>query len=760
MRVYLIEGVALYWLVLNVVRDLPTFRRAMWTLLIAGALLGALGTWQAATDTYGRSFGGLAHRQVEVVSADQGLDAETVHLRVSNRAEGPVDEPNRFAQILIVLLPLALLAFRTETSRGARALAALGGVLVLAGVLLTYSRGAFLVLVALVAALVWVKWLRSRHALALTLGVMLVLPLIAPSYQQRIASIGNVTALLERQTQARADGAIRGRTTAMLAALNVFADHPVLGVGPGQYSPVYSLEYQNLPGVSFRDLTTSRRAHSLYLEMAAELGIVGLTVFLAMVGLLLRDLLRSRRTAGSREMSDLSTALALGLAAYLGTALFLHLSFERYFWLLLALCSAGLHVVRGSVAVAESPGGGPAPGGRPPQRAASAGPRRPWPTGGLVTPRAGWAKGAAGPSQRASAPRPRLGLLRLAHHVATVAARATARFTVAALRHGVAGSRVLAATSKALFRSLTTIPARTRAARRAAKSFCEEVRSRFFYRALDAFLTAPVAVEAARLRRRVNPAGRSHYARVQAFASALDARFPNFVFRLRKRLIRADRLPLVGYRGPETLGYGAGCTVFRLPARTASGDGRRDVVLKVLRKTLGRGPDNALAACRESRERYQRLSRLYSGGELILTTSFMVVHSPLLGQPATVTIQPRIDRSARDFFLDVSDRELLAAIRAHPRFADQLRIFVSRAVESVRTTGRCLDLVGRGNVVVVTTSDGPRMKIIDFGEINLSEWARSKPRAEREVRRRIARLERLSVPKGVNPQVEKVLWRR
>ncbi|NIQ60159.1 MAG: hypothetical protein GWN71_44625, partial [Gammaproteobacteria bacterium] len=60
-------------------------------------------------------------------------------------------EPNRFAQMLLVLLPLALFQVKFGRTGLARALGLGAGFLILSGVLLTYSRGAFLTLAALVA---------------------------------------------------------------------------------------------------------------------------------------------------------------------------------------------------------------------------------------------------------------------------------------------------------------------------------------------------------------------------------------------------------------------------------------------------------------------------------------------------------------------------------------------------------------------------------------------------------------------------------
>jgi hypothetical protein len=61
---------------------------------------------------------------------------------------------------------------------------------------------------------------------------------------------------------------------------------------------------------------------------------------------LLRRLWQARSSWASYrpDLANLATAFSFSIAAYLGTAVFLHLSFERYYWLLIALASAGLQI--------------------------------------------------------------------------------------------------------------------------------------------------------------------------------------------------------------------------------------------------------------------------------------------------------------------------------------------------------------------------------------------------------------------------------
>ncbi|MEE9395932.1 MAG: O-antigen ligase family protein, partial [Methylococcales bacterium] len=142
--------------------------------------------------------------------------------------------------------------------------------------------------------------------------------------------------------------AITGRTTEMLAALHVFLDHPILGVGPGQYNKFYSVKYQTNPDIAFRYLNYPRRAHSIYTEIPAELGILGFIVFMAIgfVNLHQLWLIRVQTLHYYPEIANLSSAFLMGIAAYFMTAIFLHFSYQRYYWLLLAISGAAIQIFK------------------------------------------------------------------------------------------------------------------------------------------------------------------------------------------------------------------------------------------------------------------------------------------------------------------------------------------------------------------------------------------------------------------------------
>lgn len=343
---YVAEGLLIYWLVLNTVRSTPALRKTVWSVLAAGSLLGGLTVYQAATRNYDQQFGGLAQRQLRF--EEEQASRPRGEYRRADRAAGPLGDENRFAQVMIVLLPLATLMYRRSGSPALRLGAAAAGGAILAAVLLTYSRGAFVTLILLLLAYVALRWARPSRIMIGGAALAVVLLFAVPGYLQRISTIGSATQLVGDAPQEEPDATMRGRLTEMLAALHVFVDHPVLGVGPGQYAPFYSFEYQQNPDIKFRDIQKVRRAHTLYFEMAAEVGIFGLSFFLAAVGTLLRGLWQERiRWLRVRPLyADVATAFGLSVMVYLSTAVFLHLAYERYFWFLLAMAGASLQILR------------------------------------------------------------------------------------------------------------------------------------------------------------------------------------------------------------------------------------------------------------------------------------------------------------------------------------------------------------------------------------------------------------------------------
>jgi O-antigen ligase len=333
---FIIEGLAIYFLITNVVRTPQLLRRIVWVLLLAGVILTVIPVYQELTGDFDNDYGGFG--QISERGFRTGEESLFGDVR-QPRLAGAIGEQNRFAQVLLMLVPLGFVLFWNggEKTKSLRLLALLATGLITAGVLLTFSRGAAVALVVMMGVMVLmrvIKWYQLAVVI-LAAGLFFVLQ---PKYGTRLTSLQDLPGFFSPEENV-VDPVFESRTTEMVAAFLVFADHPLVGVGPGMFK-YYSAEYGNQinPGV----LEGNREAHNLFLGIAADHGILGLIAFMGIIVVTLKDLLRGRRWLARRhpQLANLNNAFVLAIVSYLATGLFLHLSYARYFWFLMALAGA------------------------------------------------------------------------------------------------------------------------------------------------------------------------------------------------------------------------------------------------------------------------------------------------------------------------------------------------------------------------------------------------------------------------------------
>jgi len=330
------EGLLLYFLFINVIRSPLMLKRVVWVLLISGALIGGLSLYQQVTQTFDNNYGGFAQVQSDFGTGVQSLQGEIQQSRLA----GSVGEKNRYAQNMLMLVPLGLFQLWIYRSIWMRMLALVLTGLIIVGGVLAFSRGAAVGFVLMILIMVFLRYIKFSQLMLLCLGVLPVLWMF-PQYATRLASLGALSGELRYSdigdtTLSGVDGAIRGRATDMLSALLIFKDHPLLGVGPGMvqyYTQAYSRE------IGIRYLTNNPQAHSFFPGIAAESGILGLICFVLILFIPLRDLVRARKQwmVSHPDWSYLATGFFQVLIIYIVTGLFLHLSYMRFFFLMVTL---------------------------------------------------------------------------------------------------------------------------------------------------------------------------------------------------------------------------------------------------------------------------------------------------------------------------------------------------------------------------------------------------------------------------------------
>jgi O-antigen ligase len=318
-------------------RRTAMLRRVVWVMITGGALLAALTAFQFLTGSFGTSFLGFGQAAVQNIVG--GVD----DVRIS----GPIGDPNFYAQLLVMLTPLALDRAFAE-SRRSRRLAAWGAVgAMAASIVFTFSRGGILALGVVVLLMLLRRPAHWRALAALGLAAVLAVPFLPAGYLDRLTTIGQVGTV-----ESTTDVSIRGRTAEAGAGWGMFMDHPLTGVGLGNYSGHYQ-EYARSLGIEVKRV--DREPHNLFLEVAAETGLPGLVAFGAMVGGAFWALAAARRRwrAASREAeAGMAYAIGVALVGWLATSAFLHLDFARPLWLLLGIAFALPRLAGGDAAPA------------------------------------------------------------------------------------------------------------------------------------------------------------------------------------------------------------------------------------------------------------------------------------------------------------------------------------------------------------------------------------------------------------------------
>lgn len=258
--------------------------------------------------------------------------------RLTGISEPYFGDPNDLALSLVMVLPLAWWLSLVVSSRWIR-LALYGCMLtMIAGIVASQSRGGLLALIAAMAVLIICQGRQMMMTLILTLGAaaafaMLVLP---ADVFERYRTI----------TEYQKDESAMTRLAVWKAGATMFVDHPFTGVGAGAFESAYGRYYIDRKGAGI----VWRAAHSSYVEVAAELGIVGFTVFLAILASAWMSLTHSRRQLNQLSGSHVSGgldflgpwlhlngALLSSVGGFLVGAAFLSRGYDMVFMIILSL---------------------------------------------------------------------------------------------------------------------------------------------------------------------------------------------------------------------------------------------------------------------------------------------------------------------------------------------------------------------------------------------------------------------------------------
>ena len=329
-----LENAILAFVVVFFIHKPGSFRRIIWTLLLAGIFMGSISVFQNLTSTFGNSYFGFG-----------GWTQATTGGTSNYRLTGPYGNPNGYAQVLVLLIPLALDRLWHEKSIHLRLLAGYALAVCALTIFFTYSRNGFVTLVFTLGFLVVMRRPRIMPlALSVAMGIILI-QFLPASYTERITSLFQFSSGSGSRVS---DVSFQGRISENIAAWRMLQDNPLFGVGLDNFQVNYQTYSRKIGLDSRRD---PRAPASFYLELLSEQGLVGFCIFMIFMVIVFRNLWQARdlfQFLGMNPEEQMSLAFMAGLAGYMVFYISKNSAYPNVFWILLGIAFSIAQVAENS----------------------------------------------------------------------------------------------------------------------------------------------------------------------------------------------------------------------------------------------------------------------------------------------------------------------------------------------------------------------------------------------------------------------------
>ncbi|MFQ6674476.1 MAG: O-antigen ligase family protein [Fidelibacterota bacterium] len=251
-------------------------------------------------------------------------------------------DENDIALAMILTLPLTIYLLRQARSLPARLFWGAGSVVILLTILFTFSRGGFVGLATMMLYWLITSQKKGKAFAVMTLAAALAIAVAPSEYWTRIETIKDTSS-----------GTAMKRRNNWAAARRMFYDSPIWGVGGHNFGvllPDYAIEYSE----EKKPTRWGRASHSMYFDLLAEFGLLGLLLIGLVVLSNFRDLKDvislNRMGRAPPSMGDLAHCLRLSWVGFLVPAAFLSVLGYPHLYYLTALT-----VVVHQLAFSESP---------------------------------------------------------------------------------------------------------------------------------------------------------------------------------------------------------------------------------------------------------------------------------------------------------------------------------------------------------------------------------------------------------------------
>lgn len=301
-----------YFLIVNLIKSIDLVKKCSCVLCVSLTFVSLYGIYQNYFGTTNAAW----------------IDEE-MFSDIGNRVVSTFENPNVLGEYFVTVIPIALAMVLVAKTFASKTCYFICSVLSLVCLVFTWSRGAWLGLIA--GLVVYVLMLNKRSMILVSLGACSIplLPFVLPAtIVSRFTSIGNVS-----------DSSTSYRLSIYKAVADMLGDYSLsgIGVGEGAFAKIY-------PAYSYAGIEAAPHSHNLYMQLCLELGIFALIFYLLLLFVFAQYCIsfiadkkntdRSMRLICTGGLCGIFSVLIQGLTDYTWYNYRVYL----VFWLIFALC--------------------------------------------------------------------------------------------------------------------------------------------------------------------------------------------------------------------------------------------------------------------------------------------------------------------------------------------------------------------------------------------------------------------------------------
>ena len=219
---------------------------------------------------------------------------------ITERANSTFENPNVFASFMVIIFPLAIYSFFNEKNKKRKWILLISIVLILGGIVTTYSRGAY---IAILISAVILFFLGKKQTAFISIIGALMLVTVPDKFFDRISSLGP------------GDTASMIRIDIWKSCYKIIKENFFFGIGPG---------VQNVWNILLSRFNIDQpHAHNIFIELFVEGGIFGVLIFCVFLFFFFKDMVlllkncKESKVYGIVFISSMVGFLSFGMTDFL-----------------------------------------------------------------------------------------------------------------------------------------------------------------------------------------------------------------------------------------------------------------------------------------------------------------------------------------------------------------------------------------------------------------------------------------------------------